>query len=71
MIIGFAELLAARDDDRTRREAAPRIMQSAERLSKTIDDLLDGVAADEGDLGRRLLDAFAVGRKARNEGVEG
>ena len=68
VIVGFAELLAARDDERTRREAATRIMAASERLGNALDDLLAGVAADKGDLGPRLLDAIAAGRHARSEG---
>ena len=67
VITGFAELLSARDDERTRQEAATRIMQASDRLSKVIDELLAGVAADKGDLGARLLDALASGRKAEGE----
>lgn len=67
VISGFAELLAARDDERTRREAAPRIMQAAEQLSRVIDDLLAGVAADKHDLGRRLLAALDAERQARDD----
>ena len=67
VITGFAELLAARDDERTRREAAPRIMEAAEQLSSVIDDLLAGVAADKEDLGRRLLAALEAERRARDE----
>jgi len=66
VITGFAELLAARDDERTRREAATRIMQAAERLSSVIDDLLAGVAAEKDDLGRRLLAALEAERQARD-----
>jgi signal transduction histidine kinase len=58
VITGFGELLSARDDDRTREEAAARIMQASDRLSEIIDDLLAGVAADKGDLGARLLAAL-------------
>jgi len=65
VIAGFAELLAARDDERTRLEASARIMEATERLGNAFDDLLAGVAADKGDLGRRLVDAVAVGRRAR------
>jgi len=71
VIVGFAELLGARDDERTRREAATRIMAASERLGNALDDLLAGVAADKGDLGPRLLDAIAAGRRARSEGQSG
>lgn len=49
-ITGFAELLQARDDERTRVEASARIMEAAERLSAAIDRLLAAVAEAEGDL---------------------
>jgi signal transduction histidine kinase len=71
VIVGFAELLGARDDERTRLEAATRIMEASERLGNALDDLLAGVAADKGDLGPRLLDAIAAGRHARSEGNPG
>ena len=71
VIVGFAELLGARDDERTRLEAAKRIMEASERLGDALDDLLSGVAADKGDLGGRLIDALAAGRRARNEGQTG
>lgn len=67
VITGFAELLAVRDDERTRQEAAIRIMQASEQLSNVIDDLLAGVAADRGDLARRLLDVVEAERKARDD----
>ena len=66
VITGFAELLAARDDERTRKEAATRIKQASEQLSSVIDDLLAGVAADKGDLGRRLLSAVEAQRRDRD-----
>ena len=62
VIAGFAELLVARDDEQTRREAGRRIMDASDRLSKTVDDLLAGVAADKDDLAGRLLEALAAGR---------
>jgi len=71
VIAGFAELLAARDDERTRLEAATRIMEASERLGNALEDLLAGVAADKSDLGRRLVDAVAAGRRARSEGHSG
>jgi len=67
VITGFAELLAARDDERTRKEAASRIMQASEQLAGVIDDLLAGVAADKGDLGHRLLDAVEAQRRERED----
>lgn len=68
VIAGFAELLAVRDDERTRAEAAARIMEATERLGQAIDDLLAGVAADKNDLGVRLVAAVTAGRRARGEG---
>jgi signal transduction histidine kinase len=70
VIKGFAELLVARDDERTRKEAAARIMQASQQLSIVIDDLLAGVAADKGDLGRRLLDAVEARRQERDDRAE-
>jgi signal transduction histidine kinase len=67
VITGFAELLEARDDDRTREEAAMRIVQASDRLAKVIDDLLAGIAADEGDLGARLVDALAAARAKQDK----
>jgi signal transduction histidine kinase len=67
VIVGFAELLGARDDERTRIEATKRIMEASERLREALDDLLAGVAADNDDLGARLVDALAAGRRARKE----
>lgn len=46
VIIGYAELLQARDDERTRREAAHRITEAAERLSTEIEQLLDVLAGE-------------------------
>ena len=68
VIVGFAELLAHRDDERTRIEAAKRITEAAERLSNVLDDLLAGVAEEKGDLAERVLGAVASGRLARAEG---
>ena len=41
VIAGYAELLQARDDERTRREAADRIAEAAARLSSEIDRVLN------------------------------
>jgi signal transduction histidine kinase len=41
VITGYAELLQARDDERTRREAADRIAEAAARLSSEIDQVLN------------------------------
>ena len=65
IIAGFAELLAARDDERTRKEAAARITQAAQQLSTVIDDLLAGVEADKSELGSRLLAVLESERRAR------
>jgi signal transduction histidine kinase len=43
-IAGYAELLAARDDDATRLEAARMITQAAERLRLEIDRLIAELA---------------------------
>jgi signal transduction histidine kinase len=56
-ITGFAELLQARDDERTRVEASARIMEAAERLSVAIDRLLTAIAETEGDLAVILTDS--------------
>ena len=53
-IRGFAELLQARDDERTRVEASARIMEAAERLSTAIDALLAAVAEAGDDLALTL-----------------
>jgi signal transduction histidine kinase len=71
VIVGFAELLSARDDERTRLEASRRITEASERLRDALDDLLAGVEADKGDLSARLVDALAAGRRARNQGQTG
>lgn len=39
VIVGYAELLQLRDDDRTRREAAAAILEAADRLSSLLDEL--------------------------------
>ena len=52
VISGYAELLRARDDEATRREAPLRILEAAERLSAEIDqllELLDGRVPGEDD----------------------
>ena len=56
VITGFAELLAARDDERTRVEAARQIMDASDRLSKAVDDLLEILVEDD-ELGRDFLAA--------------
>lgn len=41
VIVGYAELLKLRDDDRTRREAAEAILEAAKRLSGLLDELAE------------------------------
>jgi hypothetical protein len=55
--MGFAELLQARDDERTRVEASKRIVEAAERLSTAIDRLLTAIAEAEGDLAVTLAES--------------
>jgi His Kinase A (phospho-acceptor) domain len=45
---GFAELVAHRGDEETRREAAPALLEAAENLSSTINDLLLAFEIDSG-----------------------
>jgi hypothetical protein len=54
--MGFAELLQARDDERTRVEASARIVEAAERLSVAIDRLLVAIAEAGGDLAVTLAE---------------
>lgn len=54
-INGFAELLQARDDEHTRREATARILEASGRLSAAIDRLLGAIA--ETDLVEVLAEA--------------
>jgi CheY-like chemotaxis protein len=44
VIVGYAELLRARDDEATRREAPERILEAAERLRREIDALAERLA---------------------------
>lgn len=44
VIVGYAELLRARDDEATRREAAERILEAAEQLRREIDALAERLA---------------------------
>ena len=67
VIAGFAELLQARDDERTREEAALRISEATGQLRSVVDDLLAGVAADKGDLGQRLIAGIESARRARGD----
>jgi signal transduction histidine kinase len=46
VIAGFAELLGARDDERTRLEAATQIGRAAARLSDVVDDLVAALERD-------------------------
>jgi signal transduction histidine kinase len=46
MIVGYAELLLARDDEKLRKEAPARILEAAERLSTALDGLLAELAAE-------------------------
>ena len=46
VIVGFAELLARRDDPKIRTEAAARITEAADRLGEAIDDVLTLVARE-------------------------
>lgn len=57
VILGYAELLRARDDEETRREAPARIIEAAEHLLFVVDDLLTVFALDVGGL---TLDPTAV-----------
>jgi two-component system phosphate regulon sensor histidine kinase PhoR len=50
VILGYAELLRARDDEETRREAPARIVEAAEHLLFVVDDLLTVFAIDVGGL---------------------
>ena len=68
VIAGFAELLAVRDDERTRREATAQIMVATERLANALDDLLKGIAAEQSGLAGRLAGTVADGRRARSAG---
>lgn len=56
VISGFSELLAARDDERTRVEAAQQIQEASDRLAKAVDDLLEILVEDE-ELARNVLAA--------------
>lgn len=41
VITGYGELMASRDDEKSRLEASRMIVEAAERLSREIDDALD------------------------------
>jgi signal transduction histidine kinase len=62
VIAGYAELLGARDDDRTRREAAKEIGLAATRLAQAVDDLLDSLERDSA-----LAAALAAARASTDE----
>lgn len=73
MIAGYAELLEARGDDAFRREAALQIGHAADVLAALVDDVLVGLAIDEGevivdpeplDVRKSLETALAVARAA-------
>jgi signal transduction histidine kinase len=55
-IKGFAELLATRDDEDSRREAAAQIAVGIERLEKSIDDIL-ALFGEEPQLVARLAES--------------
>jgi signal transduction histidine kinase len=55
-IKGFAELLAKRDDDETRREAATQISAAIERLETSIDAIL-ALFREEPELLTRLAES--------------
>ncbi len=54
VVVGYAELLEARDDPATRNEAVVRIRQAAERLSSVIDDILAATALEAGAIDLEL-----------------
>jgi signal transduction histidine kinase len=60
VITGFAELLAARDDERTRNEATKRILEASSRLSKAVDELLETLIEND-----QLAKSFLEARRAR------
>ena len=47
VIAGYAELLATRDDDETRREAAAGISKAAARLETLVDELAERAAGHD------------------------
>lgn len=56
VIAGYAELLGARADERTRLDSSSQIQAATERLTKAVDDLLEAVER-EPDLAAALLRA--------------
>jgi len=57
VVVGYAELLEARDDPATRREAVLRIREAAERLASVIDAILLTATIDSGTV---VLDPVPV-----------
>jgi signal transduction histidine kinase len=55
VIVGYAELLGARDDEETRREAPIRIKEAAERLSSVVENILTVSSLDSGSLFLELV----------------
>jgi signal transduction histidine kinase len=58
VIAGYAELLGARGDERTRLDASSQIQAAARRLTEAVDELLQAIERD-GDLASALLAARA------------
>jgi signal transduction histidine kinase len=61
VITGFAELLASRDDEQTRKEATERIFDAASRLSATVDELLATLVENDG-----LAQSFLAAQAGRS-----
>jgi len=57
-IVGFAELLRARDDERLRLEAADQILAGTTRLSRVVDEFVTVFEADP-ELAARFFDVRA------------
>ena len=77
VLVGYAELLRARDDEATRREAAVRIAEAAASIAEIADDMLALLALELGAVeleldAVRLGDAVAAAgeRVAERTGVE-
>ena len=62
VIGGYAELIGAREDERTRLEASAQIHAAAERLTAAVDDLLQAIERDPA-LATALLTARANPRE--------
>ena len=60
VITGFAELLATRDDERTRNEATKQILGASSRLSQAVDELLETLVEND-----ELAKSFLEARRAR------